>query len=182
VTHEPVSDPPRAAWWEVLGAWLHIWTPPRGVVVPPVPWRWVAVAGVALGALVAVVLLVVAPRVDEGKRRGAAEQARQTAEARREQAAVLRRDQRATFVALDRGPVVPQIVAAVRAGVRARVRSGELGARRILSVECGRPERYSRGRTAYVTSSPRGTSRSPRAGRTTRRPPRPSVAWAIEKT
>ena len=29
---------------EVLGAWLGVWTPPRGAVVPPVPWRPIAAA------------------------------------------------------------------------------------------------------------------------------------------
>jgi len=86
VTREPATaapgpDRPRAAWWEILGAWLHVWTPPRGVAVPPVPWRWVAAAGAGLVALVAVIVLVVAPKVDEGKRRGAATEARQTAQA-----------------------------------------------------------------------------------------------------
>ncbi len=159
-TAAPGSDRPRAAWWEVLGAWLHVWTPPRGVAVPPVPWRWVAAAGAGLVALVAVVVLVVAPKVDEGKRRGAATQARQTAQARHDQAIALRRDQRVTVVRLDRGPVVPQIVAAVGTGVRARVRSGELPAKRILSVECRAPQRYSRGRTAYPCLAVRSVSRT----------------------
>jgi hypothetical protein len=153
-------DPTRLARLEILGAWLHVWTPPRGVVVPPVPWRWVAVAAAALAAVVAAVLLVVAPRVDEAKRRGAAEEARLTAQARREQAAALRRDQRVTFVALEPGPVVPQIVAAVGAGVRARVRAGEFGARPIRAVECGGAERYSRGRTAYACLAVRSVSRT----------------------
>jgi hypothetical protein len=164
VRDEPGTSAPdgsRAAWWEVLGAWLHLWTPPRGVEVPPVPWRWVATAGLAgLAALVALVVLVVAPKVDEGKRRGAAEQARQTAEARRAQEIHLRRDQRVTFVALKPGPVVPQVVAAVDAGVRARVRSGELAARRIVSVDCGGAERYSRGRTAYPCLAVKSVSRT----------------------
>jgi len=128
--------------------------------VPPVPWRWVALAGAGLAALVAAVVLVVAPKIDEGKRRGAAVQARLTAQARRDAAIALRRDQRATVVRLDRGPVVPQIVGAVGAGVRARVRSGELPATRILSVECAAPERYRRGRTAYACLAVRSVSRT----------------------
>jgi len=111
-------------------------------------------------ALVAAVVLLVSPKVDEGKRRGAAVQARQTAQARREAAIALRRDQRVTFVRLDRGPVVPQIVAAVDAGVRARMRSGELPAKRILSVECDAPRRYSRGRTSYACLAVRSVSRT----------------------
>ena len=50
-----------------VGAWLGVWTPPRGVVVPPVPWRGLAVGGavvvVALGAGAALVL----PRVAEDR-------------------------------------------------------------------------------------------------------------------
>ena len=29
---------------EILGAWLGVWTPPRGAAVPPVPWRLIAAA------------------------------------------------------------------------------------------------------------------------------------------
>ena len=45
---------------EVLGAWLGVWTPPRGAVVPPVPWRPIAIGGgvLALALLAAAVLLV----------------------------------------------------------------------------------------------------------------------------
>jgi len=45
---------------EVLGAWLGVWTPPRGAEVPPVPWRPIAIAGtlLALALLAGAVLLV----------------------------------------------------------------------------------------------------------------------------
>src|SRR3712207_7944463 len=33
------SEEHRLSRWEVLGAWLRLWTPPREVEVPPVPWR-----------------------------------------------------------------------------------------------------------------------------------------------
>ena len=50
----------RLSRWEVLGAWLRLWTPPREAVVPPVPWRKVAVGGalVLAAAVVAVVALL----------------------------------------------------------------------------------------------------------------------------
>ena len=42
----------RASRWEILGAWLRIWTPPRDVEVPPVPRRLLAaVAGVIAAAV-----------------------------------------------------------------------------------------------------------------------------------
>jgi hypothetical protein len=44
------SSLPRASRWEIVGAWLHIWTPGRGTYVPPVP------VGRLLAALVAAVV------------------------------------------------------------------------------------------------------------------------------
>jgi hypothetical protein len=66
---------------EVLGAWLGVWTPPRGAVVPPVPWRPIAIAGtlVALALLAGAVLLV--PGIVRNRDR-ADERARQAAQQR----------------------------------------------------------------------------------------------------
>ena len=52
--------PDRLSRWEILGAWLRLWTPPREAVVPPVPRRKVAVGGafVLAAAAVAVVVLL----------------------------------------------------------------------------------------------------------------------------
>jgi hypothetical protein len=67
----PVSDR-RLGRWEVLGAWLGLWTPPRGVVVPPPPWRRLAV-GAAVLLLVAIVLaVIVLPQI--GQQDGAAQE------------------------------------------------------------------------------------------------------------
>jgi hypothetical protein len=78
----------KASRWEALGAWLGVWTPPRDVEVPPPPsartLAWAAAALVGLGIVVA---LVIAPAIDAGKDRAAAEEraARaQRAAARRE--------------------------------------------------------------------------------------------------
>jgi hypothetical protein len=58
---------PKASRFEILGAWLGIWTPPRDVVIPPVPWRKVA-AGAVLLALAALAFAVfAAPAIDEAK-------------------------------------------------------------------------------------------------------------------
>jgi hypothetical protein len=63
----------RASIPEIVGAWLHVWTPPRDVAVPPVPWRKLAV-GFGVGALVlGVALAVMIPRINEGKDQRAAE-------------------------------------------------------------------------------------------------------------
>jgi hypothetical protein len=70
---------------EVLGAWLGVWTPPRGAVVPPVPWRPIAIGA----ALLAIVLLAAAALVVPGivdDRRRADERAREAAQRRHAQA------------------------------------------------------------------------------------------------
>ena len=59
--------------FETVGAWLHLWTPPREVEVPPVPKR-----KLAIGALIAAVVLgaaaaVAVPAIDSGKKEGAAQ-------------------------------------------------------------------------------------------------------------
>lgn len=64
----------RASVFEIVGAWLRIWTPPRDAYVPPVPWRKLAIGG-AIGALVlAGALAILVPRINETKSRNAAEQ------------------------------------------------------------------------------------------------------------
>jgi hypothetical protein len=45
---------PRASTWEIVGAWLHIWTPRRGTYVPPVPvFRLLAAAALIVAAAAA---------------------------------------------------------------------------------------------------------------------------------
>ncbi|HEX5622412.1 MAG TPA: hypothetical protein VFX51_28570 [Solirubrobacteraceae bacterium] len=68
------SPPKQLTRWEILGAWLRLWTPPRDVVVPPVPWRKVAVGGVlvlAAAAVAVVVLLNTESDRDAAERRAA---------------------------------------------------------------------------------------------------------------
>jgi len=80
----------RATRWEILGAWLRIWTPPRDVEIPPIPWRKVG----ALAALTCVVGVLVAlfagPRIEDGKQRRATGQQRAEAALSREALARLR--------------------------------------------------------------------------------------------
>jgi len=52
---------------EVLGAWLGVWTAPRDVEIPPVPWRWFAIGGTAVVLIAAVVVVVLAGNIDENK-------------------------------------------------------------------------------------------------------------------
>jgi hypothetical protein len=60
--------------WEILGAWLRLWTPPREAVVPPIPWRKVAVGGVLVlvaAGVALVVLLNTESDRDKAERRAA---------------------------------------------------------------------------------------------------------------
>lgn len=72
--------PRRASIFEIVGAWLHVWTPPRDVEIPPVPWRKLAIGTVATLVVVGAALAVLVPRIDSGKEsraaKAAAEQAR----------------------------------------------------------------------------------------------------------
>lgn len=67
---------PRASRIEILGAWLRLWTPPRDVRVPPIPWPKVALGALALTAAGVLVALFVAPAIDERKDEGAAQEQR----------------------------------------------------------------------------------------------------------
>jgi hypothetical protein len=77
--HGGETRPRRASVFEIVGAWLHVWVPPRDVDIPPVPWRklayWTAGGLVLLG----IALAIMVPRIDAGKHRRAAADAAETA-------------------------------------------------------------------------------------------------------
>jgi hypothetical protein len=85
--------PPRLKRWEIVGAWLHIWTPPKDLEVPPVPRRKLAIWGLALAAAIAIALALIIPPLNEGKRVGAARLAKEQAAAVAAEIARLREDQ-----------------------------------------------------------------------------------------
>src|SRR3954466_3646642 len=72
-------DPTRLSRFEILGAWLHVWTPHRDAEVPPVPMRriliWTGVGLVVLAGAAAVIV----PAIQDAKRRGDARDARAAA-------------------------------------------------------------------------------------------------------
>jgi hypothetical protein len=75
----PAADttdaPPELSRWEVLGAWLHVWTPPRGAHVPAIPWRTIGIrTGIAVVVL-GIAAAIAIPLIDQGKREGAAREA-----------------------------------------------------------------------------------------------------------
>src|SRR4051794_33232676 len=100
---EPKPHEPKLQRWEILGAWLHLWTPPKDLDVPPVPWRKVALYGAALAAAVVVAALLIIPPLNEGKEHGAAERARAEALASAKERARLADDQRVHKLVVARG-------------------------------------------------------------------------------
>jgi hypothetical protein len=135
---------PRLSRSETLGAWLHLWTPPRDAEVPPVPWRRIGI-GTAIAAIVLAVLAAwLVPRIDSAKRHEAATERRALAALSARERAILTRDQRlhagranalpANAVAAQ-GVVVADLQRAITADAHARTASGTL-ARRVLTTTC----------------------------------------------
>jgi hypothetical protein len=118
-------DRVKASRWEILGAWLRIWTPPKDVDIPPVPRRAAAVVAALCAAAVVVGITVIAPAIDRAKQRTADATARRDAAARRAEVARLTADQRPTFA---RAPRVARLYAA---GQAARAREALLADVRI---------------------------------------------------
>ncbi len=87
----------KANAFEIVGAWLHLWTPPRGVEIPPVPWRKLAI-GTGVGALIlGIALAIMVPRIDTNKRQTAAADAAHRAQAQAKSNARITHAQRASF-------------------------------------------------------------------------------------
>ena len=75
-------EPSRLGRLETVGAWLGVWTPPKGATVPPFPTRRAALAGLFVAAVIAVAAVVAVPRIDESKRRSGEGERRALAERR----------------------------------------------------------------------------------------------------
>jgi hypothetical protein len=100
----------RASWWEILGAWLRIWTPPRDVEIPS-PRRALIVAFVVIAAVAVAGVTLVAPAIDRAKKRGARERALEYEVARISREARLITEQRAHH---GRAPQVARLYSAGR--------------------------------------------------------------------
>ncbi|HEV3228004.1 MAG TPA: hypothetical protein VGY97_00920 [Solirubrobacteraceae bacterium] len=145
----PTADAPRAGRFEVLGAWLHVWTPPRGVVIPPVPWRRLAAGGVVGGLVLTGLGLWLVPRIEQAKRNESRREQRQVAVFSAQERTRLARDQqlhrsRAARLPSLRAPagahqraaaLVADLEASITADARARARAGSLGGP-VARTEC----------------------------------------------
>jgi hypothetical protein len=133
----------KASLPETLGAWLRVWTPPRDVVVPPVPVRGLLAGGAVLLLLGAGAAALIAPAIDDSKERTAAAEARAAAqqrEANRRETIAEQRPRRLEAAALRpaagaadaerlaaREALLRRAETAISDDARARARAGELG-------------------------------------------------------
>jgi hypothetical protein len=134
--------PRRASIFEIVGAWLRIWTPPRDVEIPPVPWKKLAIGTAAALVVVGAALVVMVPRIDSGKQSRAAKDAAFEAHARAANRARIVAEQRprhgsdealkpaagasASEQAAARTALVHRVEKAVFDDSRARARAGEI--------------------------------------------------------
>jgi type II secretory pathway pseudopilin PulG len=110
---------------ELIGAWTGLWTAPKDVDVPPVPYRKLALGALAAVVVIGGLLALIIPLVQHGKKVGAAERAKEDARAVAALAARLRVDQRVHRAPFSASPVA-SLQAAITADARARVAAGKL--------------------------------------------------------
>ena len=132
----------RASVPEIVGVWLHVWTAPRDAVIPPVPWRKLAIGTAIVALVIGVALAVMIPRINEGKSSRAAADAAAQAKAQkanRERIIRLQQPRTGSLAALkpaDDAPIIErldaqkQLVAgvesAITADAQARAATGEM--------------------------------------------------------
>jgi hypothetical protein len=121
----------RASVPEIVGAWLHVWTPPRDVEIPPVPWRKLAVAGAIAVLVCGGAAAAIVPAIDRGKERRAAKERAQTAainaaERRRIIHEQIPRHARAPELRPSRTALLARVQRDISRDAAARVRAGEL--------------------------------------------------------
>jgi hypothetical protein len=130
------SAEPALTRWEIVGAWLHVWTAPKGVEVPPVPWRRIAAWGALAALVIAAIAVVSVPKIDQCKREGAAERARRAATADNAERARLRADQRVHEATLPQGAdAVRALEAAITADAARRAAAKTISGP-VLSTRC----------------------------------------------
>src|SRR3954447_6164851 len=117
-------DPTRLSRFEILGAWLHVWTPHRDAEVPPVPVRRILVWTLAGLVVLGIAAVIAVPAIRDAKRRGDERDARALAAARARERRAIERAQ-----VPHRGHARrPRGLAARSAAARLRLRSALLRA------------------------------------------------------
>jgi hypothetical protein len=121
----------RASRLEIVGAWLRIWTPPRDVEVPPVPWRKLGLGALIVAILCAGAATAIVPAINHGKaRRAERDRARAAAAQAAERRRIIREQQprygRAPALRPSRTALLARVERDISRDAAARVRSGEL--------------------------------------------------------
>jgi hypothetical protein len=144
--------------FEKLGAWLHVWTPPRDAEVPPPPRRGLVAGALAAAVLAAVAVLVVAPAIQAGKDRATQKEQDRFAAFQQREERRLQRDQ-----VLHSARVAS--VSALEAAITRDARSRGLD-KPVIRTDCipYRPDAAAARKGKYecvaVTADERGTSRT----------------------
>ena len=124
--------------FETIGAWLHIWTPPRDVDVPPVPWRKLLLFGLpALAVLTALTWVLVDDATDTKREREAAERQEDLRRAAAERKRLIKDQALRTdrVRPASRPALVRELERRVLEDSAERLRSGDLR-RRVRRVDC----------------------------------------------
>jgi hypothetical protein len=132
----------RASILEIVGVWLHVWTAPRDVEVPPIPWRKLAIWTGVSAVVLAVALAIMIPRINEGKAERAHAAAVEQARARavnRERVIKLQQPRTGGFASLKpaksagpaeeitaRAKLVASVETAITADAQKRAAAGEI--------------------------------------------------------
>jgi hypothetical protein len=128
----------QASFWEKLGAWLHLWTPPRDIEIPPVPWRNLLIFGLPVLAAAVVVVWLIADDASESNREREAAQRREREELRERRNQEVLRNQvpvRAGTSASSRPAQVSDLERFILEDAEDRVREGDLE-QDVLRVAC----------------------------------------------
>jgi hypothetical protein len=96
--------PDRLGPLQLMGAWLGMWTPPRGVDVPPAPWRAIAAGAAALVLALGVAAAILLPRLADER---AADREREQRQEAARHAAFLATVDREQAPRRGRGPADP---------------------------------------------------------------------------
>src|SRR3954447_23209432 len=130
----------RASRWEIAGAWLHVWTPPRDVEVPDPPLRKIALIAAGILVVAGIALAIAIPKIDKSKDDAARKEARREAAFQRTERARIIRDQRmitgraslpkaVAGTPAAEAPLTNAIALAVVAEARRRYAAGDLDSR-----------------------------------------------------
>jgi type II secretory pathway pseudopilin PulG len=134
------DDPTRLGRLETVAAWLRLWTPPRAAVVPPVPWRRIALGALVSVAVLGAVAAYAIPRIDESKQRTAEAERRELAERQATRMREVIAEQRPVRGRIARPPgpelrarreLLASVEEAITADARRRAASGKLEGRAV---------------------------------------------------